>query len=51
MTRVHLVDEDHHAPLGAPHLVLDPAQLLGEGAAQLGAREHAGHVQLDQDAR
>ena len=48
--RVDLVDEDHHAPLGAPHLVLDAAELLGEGAAQLGAGEHAGHVELHQHA-
>ena len=34
-------------PLGAAHLVLEPEELLGEGAAQLGAGHHAGHVDLD----
>ena len=48
--RVQLVDEDHHAPLGALHLFLDAQEPLAERATQLGPRDETGHVQPDHDA-
>ena len=38
-------------PGGAPNLLLDAEELLGERAAQLGAGEDARHVELDDHAR